>query len=401
MRSVNVVGAGLFAAALLGVVVAGCEIAIGKDVPAFECVQEAAVCPGNEVCDPSSHQCVPPCTVTGCAGGTQCDPISSTCIPVVPSDDGPAGDDTTSSGGPGDGDAATQPDEAAPPVDTGPGPETGPCRGVGCPCTGPGSCDSGICADQLTVPSGLYAAAGGSFCTKPCCTSANCDAATVCFGTGAAGNFCVNPTWLQRQTALGTGQGGASCSTGRDCRSGLCGGGSSGCTDTCCSTFSAANDCAGGSQCRFGIFAGTASFDKNFVAYCGHGGSRPNGQSCSFNSDCESELCDGVNCADACRNTGECLGSGEACTYVIPNTAPSGTAVAACYSGPPTPGTTPEGGSCSTDGDCQSDLCDANSHACTDVCFADSDCTKSGWRCRPESITLSGGGKVSALLCGT
>lgn len=394
----GLVGAALFASVLMGVVAAGCEIAIGNDVPAFECVQEAAVCPGNQVCDPQNHVCVSPCSVTGCKGGTVCDPGSNACIPGLTSDDGPVGDDTTAPEA--DADAATQPDEAAPPVETGPGPDTGPCRGLTCPCSGAASCDSGICADSLTVPSGLYAAAGNtSFCTKPCCTSADCDTGTVCFATGAGGNFCVSPAWLQRSTIVGTSLGGATCGSGRDCRSGLCAGTT--CADTCCSTGAAASECASGNQCRFGNFQGVASFDKNYIAYCGHGGTHGNGSTCSTNSDCQSELCDGIDgCSNACRNTGECASSGEACAYVTPAAASSGTAVAACFSGP-APGNTPEGGNCGSDTDCQSLFCGPTSHQCTDVCFADSDCTKAGWRCRPESVTLSGGGKFSVLACGT
>jgi hypothetical protein len=399
----GLVGAALFASVLMGVVAAGCEIAIGNDVPAFECVIEAAVCPGNQVCNPSSHQCVTPCSVTGCAGGMQCDAVLNVCVPGPTGDDGPVGGDdvTSSGGGDGDADATTTPDEAAPPVETGPGPDTGPCRGLTCPCSGAASCNSGICADSLTVPSGLYAAAGNqSFCTKPCCTSADCDTGTVCFATGAGGNFCVSPAWLQRSTIVGTSLGGATCGSGRDCRSGLCAGTT--CADTCCSTGAAASECASGNQCRFGTFQGVASFDQNYVAYCGHGGTRGNGSTCSINSDCQSELCDGPDgCANACRNSGECASSGEACVYLIPNGVPSG-AVAACASGSGGGlGNTAEGGNCTSDNECKSLTCDPTSLQCTDVCFADSDCTKAGWRCRPESVTLSGGGKFSVLICGT
>jgi hypothetical protein len=35
------------------------------------------------------------------------------------------------------------------------------------------------------------------------------------------------------------------------------------------------------------------------------------------------------------------------------------------------------------------------------VCFANSDCTKTGWRCRPEQVQLSTGGSYSVLACGT
>ena len=38
---------------------------------------------------------------------------------------------------------------------------------------------------------------------------------------------------------------------------------------------------------------------------------------------------------------------------------------------------------------------------CTDVCFANTDCTAvTGWRCRPETVAVSGGGSYSVLCCG-
>jgi hypothetical protein len=37
---------------------------------------------------------------------------------------------------------------------------------------------------------------------------------------------------------------------------------------------------------------------------------------------------------------------------------------------------------------------------CTDVCFADSDCTVDGWRCRPE-VAVLGQVSFSYLACGS
>ena len=388
------------ASVLAAVVVAGggCEIAIGSDVPDFECVSGAAVCPGNEVCDLSTHQCVAPCSPATCSPPLQCDPSSNLCVVA---EGGPEGDTSVPDVTP-DADASLVPDEAAPPADTGTA-ETGPCRGLTCACSGDAACDSGICADSSVVPSGLYTAAGSqSFCTKPCCTSADCDANSVCFAAGgadsAAGNYCVSPTWVQRSIAFGAAPGGSTCATGRDCRSGLCAGTT--CADTCCTTNGTRepNQCATGSDCRFAAFPGTAAFDKNFVAWCGPGGSGGDGADCSHNSDCKSELCDGIDgCANACRDTADCS-AGESCTYVNPPAPDDAAVVAACFGGA---GGSPEGSSCSNNTDCESQFCDTTvTNECTDVCFADTDCTKTGWRCRPESVTLQSGGKFSVLACG-
>jgi len=64
-------------------------------------------------------------------------------------------------------------------------------------------------------------------------------------------------------------------------------------------------------------------------------------------------------------------------------------------------GTGVEGSSCQGDGDCLSGFCDTTSSMqCTDVCFADSDCTVDGWRCRPE-VAVLGQVSFSFLACGS
>jgi len=389
-------------AALLATLVGaggGCEIGIGADVPAFECVNGPAVCPGTQVCDTlRSHQCIAPCTANDCGAGLECDPTSGLCLPAEAS----TGDDEEAS--PGDSstpEADVSVNETAPPAETGPA-ETGPCRGVTCPCSGGASCNSGICADSSVVPTELWDAAGQvSFCTEPCCTSADCDAGSVCYAAGgspaAAGNYCVDPAWIGRSTATGTQPGGGSCQTGRDCRSGLCSG--STCADTCCSTkgTNEPNQCATGTTCRFAKFPGAASADMNFVAWCGQGGTGQNGANCSDDSACASELCDGIDgCSDACRNTADCS-SGESCAYVNPPPPNDSAVVAACFGGA---GNGDQGSSCSSDNDCKSQFCDTTTtHECSDVCFANADCTVTGWRCRPATLAL-GGGNFSVLACG-
>lgn len=390
-----------FAATLVALVGAGggCEIAIGSAVPEFECESnKPAVCPGDQVCDPTQHICVAPCSQTSCKSGFQCDPGSNTCVVAV-SDDGPTVDEPTTGDEP-DADASTQPDEAAPPVDTGTTETTGPCRTVGCACASASACDSNICGDGTLVPGAILSAAGSNFCTKPCCTSADCDPGTVCFATGgsnsAAANFCVNPQWIGRGNLVGAQTGGASCGSGRDCRSGLCA--SNKCADVCCSTAASNSECGSGTSCRFATFPGTSVIDQNFVAWCGQSGSGQNGDNCSSNSSCASNLCDGIDgCANACRNTGDCT-LGESCAYVNPPAPNSSAVVAACFSGG---GNAAEGSACQNDSDCRSQFCDTGgTNECTDVCFTNADCTHTGWRCRPEGVTLQGGGKVEVLACG-
>jgi hypothetical protein len=393
LRRGGMLSATLLASLLAGLVVAGggCEIGIGDGVGAFECIQGPAVCPGTEVCDPVSHQCVASCTESNCSAGLECDPGSGLCI--------------ASEAGPGD-DAApdsmmvvdsSMADTTMPPADTGSPTETGSCRVATCPCSGAASCDSAICADQITVGMGLYVAAGSqSFCTATCCTSADCPAGTVCFATDIGGNYCVAPGWLSRSASLGAGLGGASCQSGRDCRSGLCNG--QYCADVCCSTNGSNTECSGGTTCRFETFPGAATFDKNSVAWCGDAGTGQNGETCTHDSDCESELCNGgAGCSNACRNTPDCGGQGMSCAYVTPTMGGTGV-VAACLPGG---GHSGEGSSCSSDTDCESQFCDPTSNECTDVCFTDADCTKTDWVCRPEIVQLSTGGSFTVLACGS
>jgi hypothetical protein len=80
------------------------------------------------------------------------------------------------------------------------------------------------------------------------------------------------------------------------------------------------------------------------------------------------------------------------------STAGTAGVTAACLPGA---GHSADGASCSNDSDCLSQFCDPTSNQCTDVCFTNADCTKSGWHCRPEQVQLSTGGSYSVLLCGT
>jgi hypothetical protein len=76
--------------------------------------------------------------------------------------------------------------------------------------------------------------------------------------------------------------------------------------------------------------------------------------------------------------------------------------VAVCVSGQ---GGLPEGATCDTTMDECSGFCvstgSGNTGVCTDVCFGNSDCTMSGWTCRPQTVAVTGGGSYSVLCCGS
>lgn len=367
---------------------AGCEIAVGDTVPAFTCSVEAGPmgCPTTQVCSPATNECVDKCTITPCIGDLRCEMGTGLCVATV-------------------GDASTdQPSSDGRPSDSSGGGDGGPCRSLGCKCSGDAECDSNLCVDRVAATPNLYAAAGNSsFCAQTCCSSGDCPAGDVCFATAAGTNYCVNPAWLGDRTTPGpSGRGGASCGDGSACRSGLCVGGL--CADTCCST-SSTGQCASGSVCAFDYFPGPRGFDTHFGANCvpaPDGGKDYSGaQLCSANSDCVSNLCledaasSAMHCNDACRNSLDCT-SGFSCTYILPNAGQSDT-VAACF---PAAGTIAVGQPCTMGGTttCANDLCVGTT--CTDPCFVDSDCPAELPHCVVTLLTVGAGGSVEAAVCG-
>jgi hypothetical protein len=376
-----------------GIAGSGCELVVPDTVPAFSCIPgDPDVCPSDAVCAPTTRQCITrsqACTVQGCPPGLSCDRGTLACGAGSP--DGGASTSDGSAGSP-DGDT-NSPDGGTGSPD---GDSFTTNHSLGSHCSGPSDCATGICGDQLTVGSSVFDAAGqASFCTKPCCTSADCDESTICFATAAGGNLCVRPEWLGRATTLGNALGGAQCSSDSNCRSGLCAGAS--CADTCCSAAEAQAECAPGETCAFGPFPGR-TFDTHLTAFCSTPpGIGANGSACANSSQCASGLCApqtfGMACHDACRNSADCGSSTQECGYSVAMSA----VVTVCSA---SPGTATEGSSCANNGDCQSGFCDSASSQCTDVCFADTDCTVDGWRCRPEVVVLAGA-SFSFLACGS
>jgi hypothetical protein len=365
----------------LGVSAGGCEFAVGDTLPGYMCVPgDFDVCPSGSICDPGSRRCVRP--GVGAHG-----PDGSAPGVDATADDADA-DDVTATGRDGQGedgpDSSTNVNDGS---SDGPGtvrdtepPEGGVCNTLGCLCSGPAACANGVCVSDVAVTSPVAKAAGnGNFCSQPCCTSADCPAASVCFASGRGGNYCVLPEWLGRTTALGKAIGGAACQSNGDCRSGLCA--SMMCADPCCSATGSAGECATGTTCRFGAFPGV-SFDTHAAALCGPSGT------CGT----------GFQCDKPCRNTAEC-GANQAC-YYLPATLPSSDISAACTAAN---GSGAQGSRCTSDFQCASNFCDTTGSVtmeCSDVCFSNADCKVDGWYCRPESIMVTSGGTYSVLVCG-
>jgi hypothetical protein len=409
-----------------------CSFIVGDSLPTFACVPEAGsgACRSDQACRPnplprSGFSCQARCPAAPCGAGESCDQGTGQCTRVGDND---ATNDTTGDDGPGltadvrvdatvDGDAATD-------VETGLGDVQMPCHGLGCRCSSSADCDMTFaCADKQAVaantPSG-WGGDGGHFCLEPCCTSLDCDmgdggsGATVCFATGAGGNYCVPPSWLGDRSAIGGASGGASCGTDASpaCRSGLCLD-SGVCADTCCSTKSS-TECATNVACRVGAFPGSG-FDTHESAHCGPAPTGAGTGGCMMNSDCRSNLCvdtmmfGSMSCRDACRNRDDCSPPGtpmyrtQACEYIQP--APPSTDVVAACAPLNTLGFGDGGGGdgskCVTSSDCARGYCamqPGGQGVCLSSCFVDGDCP-SPERCRPQQILIVST-TYSVLACG-
>ena len=375
----------------------GCEALVPDTVPAFTCAGITGTCPKGQLCVMATGTCIDQakaCTFAGCTPGKQCDAPSQVCIPSAVDASVPDAPVVVV-------DASTpESDVAIPPV-----PDSATCRAVGCPCSGAAACDSAICGDQLTLTPELYAATRGNVCTKPCCSSFDCDAGDVCFAAGDGGNYCVSSAVVGRASP-GAKKGGETCAAGTECRSGVCGGGGA-CEDTCCSAV--APSCGTGTSCRFGKYGGKVAFDTHYTFTCKATNAAGNpGDSCGADADCKSNLCFAATqfgssrCREPCRTSVACA-AGYACTEVLLSSLQLTTndLGIVCFPPPQTPGTSTLGTACTLDSDCRSLSCDRTLKRCTDACFGDADCTGvSGWRCRPTIVQVQGGGSYSVLACG-
>jgi hypothetical protein len=268
--------------------------------------------------------------------------------------------------------------------------EQGVCMPVelGLPCTKDSDCSPGdLCFDP--VP---FGGAGARTCSRPCCTSNDCDptASFVCWVPPAGGGpFCRNAGDLGRK-ATGALRAFEGCSADGDCRSGLCDPATHRCADTCCSDTS----CAGiVGSCRF-VAPAPAGDGPGF--FCAN--PSPDGKGryepCAQDGDCASGLCvvqageqrcSAPCCSSSMCETGPDKGEPVRCMTIVRG---DGTTVRACGDELPPTATRLVGAACSADDDCRSGACVAGT--CTDACCSDASCgAQAAFGCLPMQDSTS------------
>jgi hypothetical protein len=326
------------AAAFVALAVFGCQAIIGGDPPAFTCASaDPSACPDGMTCDLGAGRCV---------GATDAGDEETTDLP--------------------DADASAVLRDARADQDAGP-------ARMGTPCRVDGDCASKLCGTSAMLTPAITQS-DGPLCTKPCCTSADCDTGFVCFGAGTGGNYCVPPQKLSR-AAPGAKSPGASCATNGECRSGRCEG--SRCLDTCCSNA----NCAAPTTCRLAtVNAGVARESWNCAL---PPGPLDAGQSCTDQAQCSSNAC--LPSVGACRTS--CCGkasceaagfAGSACIYGLSVATNDRFKFCGNFGG------AAAGQPCQTDPQCKSQVCDTELRTCIEPCCLDSDCL-ANQACRPAA----------------
>lgn len=334
-----------FASGMLALGLIGCELIVSSTAPDFRCTPGAAgACPEGQSCDPRSFVCVPSGAV---------------------SETGPSETSTIKDGGT-DGKIPIVEDGAAQ---------------LGERCDENIACSLGLlCGTSNTLTTTIVSSGStGSFCTKTCCTSADCADGFVCFGAGTGGNYCVSAKLAQRETPGAKGPG-ETCGAGTDCRSGLCTEGH--CTDTCCSDV----ECATGTVCRVKVVEVPPPKRENWVCAPAEGdASLSAGKRCDGTFErCKNDNCTGlpVQCRPTCCNTQQCLAISPTfrfCAYGEFTTTSSQTKW--CF-GDAGAGPKGLGAECSGNLECAHRFCDPDTKRCGSVCCQDSDCADGG-ACRP------------------
>jgi len=246
---------------------------------------------------------------------------------------------------------------------------------LGADCERSVECVTGIC---LEVNVGGRPAA---VCTQPCCHEESCPIGFGCQQLQAS-RYCLPARIYPAGTTFST-RTGDPCTSAGQCRSGICDQSAGFCRGTCCTDA----ECLA-APCHWSLTGSSLRTFCDPLAILG--GDGRTGQACFSENDCRSGICvpypDGARCADLCCSTRTC-GGGTVCG-LVQGIGPSYVRGCVAASG----GATPNGGSCSVDGDCIDNNCIEGT--CRGLCCTDTDCL-GGDVCRPR-ITTEG---VVATFC--
>lgn len=219
------------------------------------------------------------------------------------------------------------------------------------PCVSDNECRSGDCS-QLYVGPGVH----GRYCVDACGSDSYCSAAdTNC--RIVRGDPFDTLCWNTSDLPTGAKTVGESCTTDNECDHGLCAliDGVNVCTEPCVSD----TDCGTGFTCT--LLGEQISSSLTLPD--------PASSSCTVDTDCET----GLNCIF------------NQCSFILTNT------VGMCVLDETGQGTLAAGAACTSNLECRSNYCEADSNVCLEICGSDTNCP-SGLSCELQDVeTLTDG----------
>lgn len=270
-------------------------------------------------------------------------------------------------------------------------------QGIGAPC----STDADCRAPDLCVSPEAWGGEGASLCTRPCCSSSDCDepggpSNAVCWIPPQGGRGFCRPAPAVDRSVPGPRSAGEPCMSGASCRSGLCEAGT--CRDACCSD----SGCAvAGASCRLGVTA-LAPQGPSWSCAATPSGNAPALAPCNEDGDCASGLCVAVLgqpiCAMPCCSSGSCGAitvEGTAYLLACGEVERGATRVWACTKPLPETARGVVGVECALDEACRGGRCieapnAPGKHVCSDACCNDASCGDPLFACRPLPVGPQG-----------
>lgn len=391
------------------------------------CGQNPALCSASEICNTTTGRCAP--RPTTCAADSQCGPPalvceSTQCVPGC----GQAGGIQCSGATPICS-ATTGRCERVPPCarDTDCGSADRICVNTACvlrcDAVGAAACGAGtVCnaADGRCIPGNLAIGADCSLdaqCTSRVCLGFTVGATTrnVCTQTCGRGNdcpldfgciylggtnFCLSENIFTPPAVFDTRAGGACSTANISCQSGWCNTQANQCIETC----SREGDCSAfGGNCFMYTQTPVGSTTNVYDHLCLTQTNSVVGATCANNSTCRTGICNryAAQCAAHCCSDADCPGTQVCGLYDVDAT--TGDLVKVCGPRSPGGGGLPIGSPCTTDIQCDSEICLASSLAagaptqCSTLCCTNADCSSiPNGRCIPVEGPVVG--PVSTLV---